>query len=243
MLTHPVINQLKEMKLLGMAEALTEQLQDPTINNLSLEELLGLLIDREAAMRSSKLLQSRLKVAKLHCNNACIADIDYHNERGLDKKVIDHIATGEWLRKAVNITLTGATGTGKSWLACAFAHKSCMLGYRVQYWRISRLLEELHLAKADGRYLNIVKKLSSIQLLILDDWGMVKIVGVNQQYLLDILDDRYQKASTIITSQLPTKSWYEQINDTTFADAIIDRMLGRSLYSINLHGKSMRNLD
>lgn len=239
MLTHPMTEQLKSMKLQGMLEALTEQFQDASINALSFEERLGLLLDREQSLRMNKLLQSRLRQAKLHISQANLADINYAKDRKIDKKQIAHLATGTWLQQGQNLILTGATGTGKSYIACALAHKACMLGYRAQYWRTTRLLEELELAKADRRYLILMKSLSKLGLLILDDWAMVKLQGNHQQIILDLLDDRYQKSATIITSQLPAASWYEQIQDATFADATLDRMLGGAQI-IQLTGPSMR---
>lgn len=239
MLTHPMIDQLRSMKLTGMLEALCEQLQDAQIKSLSFEERLSLLLDREQILRSNRLLQSRLRQAKLHISQATLADIDYRPDRQLDKKQILQLSNGDWLQQSQSLILTGATGTGKSYLACALAHKACLLGYRPQYWRTTRLLEELELAKADGRYLICIKALARFNLLILDDWAMVKLQGVQQQLILDVLDDRYQKASTVITSQLPVTAWYEQIEDKTFADAILDRMLGQAQI-IQLNGPSMR---
>ena len=242
MLTHPTIDQLRELKLMGMAQVLAEQLADKTASELSFEERIGLMIEREMAVRRNKLLQSRLKRAKLHCGQASLEDVNYEKSRGFDKSTIAKLATGEWVRQHQSLILTGATGTGKSWLACAFAHKACLLGYRAQYWRVTRLLEELDLGRADGRYLNMVKALAKVDLLILDDWGMVKLKGSHQQGVLDVLDDRYQKKSTLITSQLPASSWHEQIADATFADAIMDRLLGQA-YQLQLKGPSLRKRD
>jgi len=239
MLIHPTIDQLKTLKLTGMLEALSEQLQNPQISTLSFEERLGLLLDREHSVRTNRLMQSRLRQAKLHISQATLADIDYRADRQLDKKQISKLSMGDWLEQHQNLLFTGATGTGKSYLACALAHKACMLGFRAQYWRVTRLLEELELAKADGRYLILLKSLARFHLLILDDWAMIKLQGQHQQLLLDVLDDRYQKASTIITSQLPVTAWYEQIKDKTFADAILDRLLGQAQI-IQLSGSSLR---
>lgn len=239
MLLHPIINQLKEMKLDGMAEALAEQLQDASLTALSFEERLGLILERESVCRNNRLMQSRLRQAKLHFPQACLEDVDYSEARKFNKQQIAELATGNWLHQHQNVILTGATGTGKSWLACAIAHKACLLGFRTQYWRISRLLEALDLGKEDGRYLSLIKALARLDLLILDDWGLIKIKGVHQQYLLDVLDDRYLKHSTLTTSQLPTQSWYERISDKTFADAILDRLLGQT-QEIELSGPSLR---
>ena len=242
MLTYPVIQQLKSLKFYAMATALEEQLQDASTNNLPFEERLGLLVDREHCARNNRALQSPLRQAKLHISHATLADIDYQSGRQLDKKQIARLATGQWLEQKQNLVITGATGTGKTYLACALAHKGCMLGHRSQYWRTTRLLEELDLAKDDGRYLTLIKAFSNLKLLVLDDWAMVKLQGQHQQVVLDILDDRYQKASTIITSQLPTNSWYEQIQDATFADAILDRIIGCS-QTLQLNGASMRKVS
>lgn len=239
MLIHPMLEQLKDLKFTGMLEALNEQLQDPKISTLSFEDRLSLLLDRETNVRTNRLMESRLRQAKLHITSATLADIDYSSERQLDKRQIMKLASGEWLEKKQNLIFTGATGTGKTYLACALAHKSCLLGYRAQYWRVTRLLEELELARADGRYLNLVRGIARMHLLVLDDWGMVKLQGQHQQLLLDILDDRYQKCSTVITSQLPVNIWYEQIQDKTFADAILDRLFGQAQI-IQIKGPSMR---
>ncbi len=239
MLSNPIMNQLTAMKLSGMVEALSEQYADTSMASLSFDERLSLLVDREYSFRSNRLLQSRLRQAQLHISNATLADIDYRAERKLDKQYMAHLASGEWLHQHHNMIVTGATGTGKTYLACALAHKACMLGLRAQYWRTSRLLEYLDLAKVDGRYLTKVKALMRLDLLVLDDWAMIKLQGQHQQLILDILDDRYQKHSTLVTSQLPITSWHEQIQDATFADAILDRLLGRS-QKIQLSGESMR---
>ena len=191
------------------------------------------------SIRTNRLLQSRLRKAKLHISQANMADVEYRQDRQLDKKQMAHLAMGDWLVQRQSLILTGATGTGKTYLSCALAHKACMLRYRDQYWRVTRLLEELDLAKADGRYLNLIKALARVDLLVLDDWAMVKLQGQHQQLILDILDDRYQKHSTLITSQLPITSWHEQIKDGTFADAILDRLLGQAQI-IQLSGPSMR---
>lgn len=240
MLIHPLLNQLRELKLTGMLEALSKQLQDKTLSALEFEERLSLLIEREDTMRRNKLLTSRLRFAKLHFPQACVEDIDYRKTRELDRKVIAQLASGEWILKHQNLILSGATGTGKSWLACAFAHKACLLGYRAQYWRVTRLLETLEIGRADGRYINMIKALAKIDMLILDDWGMCKLIGAHQQHILDVLDDRYQKKSTVITSQLPPNNWHPQIKDATFADAIMDRLLGEA-YVVELKGPSLRN--
>ena len=223
----------------GMAEALREQLQEASSQELPFETRLSLLVDREHSVRTNRALTTRLRMAKLHISHANMADIDYHSTRKLDKHHVATLATGQWLEQRQNILITGATGTGKSYLACALAHKACLLGYKARYWRLTRLLEELDLAKADGRYLNLIKNLAKFHVLVLDDWAMTKLQGQHQQILLDLLDDRYQKTSTLFTSQLPMDKWYEQIIDRTFADAIIDRIMGQAQV-ITLSGPSLR---
>ena len=239
MLTHPIIDQLTTLKMTGMAEALREQLQEASSQELPFETRLSLLVDREHSARTNRALNTRLRMAKLHISHATMVDIDYHCARKLDKHHIATLATGKWLEQKHNILITGATGTGKSYLACALAHKACLLGYKARYWRLTRLLEELDLAKADGRYLNLIKHLAKFHVLVLDDWAMTKLQGQHQQILLDLLDDRYQKAATLFTSQLPTDKWYEQITDRTFADAIVDRIMGQAQV-ITLSGPSLR---
>ena len=239
MLIHPLIDQLKQLKLNAMSEMLSAQLQDDSIQSLSFEERLGLLIDRQITANKNQQLKQRLKRACLRFNEACIADINYCNDRQLDRRLIANLATGDWLSKQQNIAITGACGTGKSWIACALANKACLLGFKAQYWRMPKLLEEIALSRVDGRYLNFIKRLSKINVLIFDDWCMSKLSGTCQQDLLEILDDRYQKHSTVVTSQIPISHWHERIDDPTFADAILDRLLGES-HKLELKGPSLR---
>ena len=239
MLMHPMLEQLKSLKLSGMVEVLNEQLQDKTIRELSFEERLGFMVERESTLRENKKLNRRLSKANLKFTQAAIADIDYRAERKLDKHLIATLATGDWIKTHSNFLITGATGTGKSWLSNALAHKACLLGYSAKYWRVSNLLEELALSKADGRYSKLIKALAKVDLLILDDWAMVKLQQGHQQGMFDLLDDRYQQKSTLVLSQVPVDHWYEQIANSTFADAIIDRMLSDS-YRLELKGPSLR---
>lgn len=239
MLIHPMIEQLQQLKLTGMVTALSEQLQDSAAQALSFEERLGLLVDRQINEQTNRQLRSRLRQAQLRFSEACTSDIDYRSERQLDRSLIARLAMGDWLRQHKNLILTGACGTGKSWLACALAHKACLLGFRARYWRVPRLLEEIALSHVDGRYLKFIKGLSRFHLLILDDWGMSKLTGSHQQDLLEILDDRYQRHATLIAAQLPVEHWHDQIADPTFADAILDRLLGGA-YKLEMKGPSLR---
>jgi len=238
MLTHPTIDKLETLRLSGMVGALREQWKTPDINQLSFEERLGLLTDREVDVRETKRLQSRLKKAKLR-QSASLEDIDYRQPRGLDKSLIIKLADCQWISKHQNLIVTGPTGAGKSYLACAFAQKACREGYNTSYVRMSRLFEDLGLAKGDGRYSKILASLAKTDLLVLDDYGLAKLTREHRHDLLEILEDRYGVRSTLVTSQLPLEHWHEQIGDPTLADAIMDRLV-HNAHKIQLKGGSMR---
>lgn len=238
MLHHPTLEKLQKLKLTGMIAALKEQMQQSDINELGFEERLGLLVDRELTERDSRQLSNRLKRAKLK-HQAAIEDVDYQQPRGLDKSLIQTLSTSRWVKEHLNILITGSTGVGKTWFACAFAHKACRDGYRVHYIRLSRLLGELVIAKGDGRYMKLLAQLAKMDVLIIDDWGLAKLTAENRRDLLELLDDRHGRRSTIATSQLPTDQWHDVIGDPTLADAILDRLI-HNAYKINLTGESMR---
>ena len=238
MLNHPIFDQLLELKLTGMHRALTEQMHMDNLQTLSFEERLGLLIDREATERTDKRLLYRLRNARLR-QNACIEDIDYRHRRGLDKRLILKLITGEYLNTHLNILITGPAGVGKTWLACALAHKACRDGFHARYTRLPRLLQELPIAKADGRYPKLLRECARPDLLILDDWGLVNLNDESRRDLLDILDDRHNRKSTLITSQLPIDKWHDYIGEPTLADAILGRLV-HNAHKINLKGESMR---
>jgi len=238
MLTHPTLDKLQALKFTGMATALAEQMQMPDIEELSFEERLGLLIDREATERDNRRLSSRLRRAKLK-HNAALEDIDYRHPRGLDKSLIQSLAACQWVKEHLNILLTGPTGVGKTWLACALAQKACREGYTILYMRLPRLLQEMAVAKGDGRYPKLLATLAKTDVVILDDWGLAKLTAEHRRDLLEILEDRHGTRSTLVTSQFPIEKWHDVIGDPTLADAILDRLV-HNAYKINLKGASMR---
>ena len=238
MLTHPTINKLEALRLAGMVKALREQWQIPESNELIFEERLGLLVDREVSLRETRRMQTRLRKAKLR-QNASLEDIDFHQPRGLDKSLITKLADCQWIKSHQNLIVTGPTGVGKSYLACAFAQKACREGFNAVYVRISRFFEDLSLAKGDGRYSKMLVGFAKTDLLVLDDYGLAKLSREQRHDLLEILEDRHNARSTLITSQLPVEHWHEQIGDPTLADAIMDRLV-HNAHKIQLKGGSMR---
>jgi len=238
MLTHPTLEKLESLRLTGMLTALQEQMGMDDINDLSFEERLGLLVDREAVCRESRRMKTRLCKAKLR-HDAAVEDIDFRHPRGLDKSLVMRLADCNWLKKHENLIITGPTGVGKSYLACAFAQKACRTGYSAIYLRTSRLFENLGLAKGDGRYIKLLTGFAKTDLLVLDDFGLAKLNREHQHDLLEILEDRHGLKSTLVTSQLPVEHWHEQIGDPTMADAILDRLV-HCAHKIQLKGGSMR---
>jgi DNA replication protein DnaC len=238
MLAHPTLEKLESLRLTGMLTALQEQMAMDDINDLSFEERLGLLVDREAVYRESRRLKTRLRKAKLR-HDAAVEDIDFRQPRGLDKSLVMRLADCSWLRNHENLIITGPTGVGKSYLACAFAQKACRTGFSAIYLRTSRLFEDLALAKGDGRYIKLLTSFAKTDLLVLDDFGLAKLNREQQHDLLEILEDRHGLKSTLVTSQLPVEHWHEQIGDPTMADAILDRLV-HSAHKIQLKGGSMR---
>lgn len=237
MLNHPTLERLRSLRLTGMANAFQEQLEKP-LPDLDFESRLGLLIEREWNLRENRRLKRRLTQAKLQ-QTACVEDIDFKHPRGLNKSIIMELARGQWIHQHLNLLITGPTGCGKTYLACALAHKACLIGFTSRYYRLPRLWHELKIAKADGTYTHWLSQLAKVDLLILDDWGLVSPDDEQRRDLLEMLDDRYQQRSTLITSQLPTTHWHEHLNDATLADAILDRLLHNAV-RLELKGDSLR---
>lgn len=243
MLTNPTIETLKTLKVYGMLEALEEQQQTPAVQGLSFEERLALLIDRERLYRENQRRTRLLRGARLKVAEASIEDINYKAARGLDKRQIAQLATGEWIRRSQNLLITGATGSGKTWIACALAQQTCRQGHSVLYWRMPRLIEELRIAHGDGSYLKFLKTIAKAALIVLDDWGLTALATQDRADLLEILDDRVSTGSTLIASQLPIDKWHAYLGEPTLADAILDRLVHHShRIELKIPGESMRKV-
>jgi len=238
MMHHPTLDKLQQLKLTGMLRALQEQEGIPDIRTMPFEERLGLMVDREMTERDNRRMQTRLRMAKLKQNSA-LEDIDFKTARGLDRSLIMKLAGCEWVVEHLNVLITGATGLGKTFLACALAHKACREGYSSHYVRLTRLFQELDIGRADGRYAKLMRQFAKADVLIMDEWGLAVLTDQHRRDLLEILDDRYNMRATIITSQLPIAHWHEAVGDPTLADAILDRVV-HNAYKINLSGKTMR---
>jgi DNA replication protein DnaC len=238
MLNQPTIEKLYAMKLNGMAEAFREQLETADVHQLSFEERFGLLVDRQWDWKQSRALTRRLQLAKFK-ERGVFEDIDYQHPRGLDRKLMRTLATSEWVRQHHNLLLIGPTGIGKTWLACALAHRACRDGFLALHKRMAELFRDLAVARADGSIGQLLLKLARIDVLLLDDFAMAPLKDSERRDFLEICDDRYQRRSTILTSQMPVAHWHEQIGDPTLADSIMDRLVHNS-YRIELKGESMR---
>jgi DNA replication protein DnaC len=238
MLEQQTLDHLRRLRLGGMIDALQQQREQPATHDLSFEERFAFLVEREILHRENKRLLRLLKEAKLRVN-ACIEDIDYRHPRGLERSRMASLAQLGWVREAQNLCLTGPTGSGKTWLACALGNQACRRGLSVRYLRLPRLFEQLRIAHGDGSYARLLAQLLRTEVLILDDWGMQKVTAQQRQDLMEIIEDRHGRRSTLIASQLPIDHWHEYIGEATLADAILDRLL-HAAHRLALSGESMR---
>ncbi|BAL23483.1 IS21-like element helper ATPase IstB [Azoarcus sp. KH32C] len=242
MLVQHSLEQLRALRLEGMARAFEEQLAQPAVAALSFEERFAQLIDREILLRDGKRIERLLKAARIQVGGACLEDVDYRAGRGLERSHIAALATGHWIRQHQNCLITGPTGSGKTWLACAFANAACRQGLSAYYVRLPRLFEELRIAHADGSFSRRLMQLARLDLIVIDDWGLAAPSAQERSDLLELLDDRVGSRATLITSQLPIEHWHTYLGDPTFADAILDRVV-HAAYKLALTGESMRRKE
>jgi DNA replication protein DnaC len=239
MLTEQTMEKLKGLRLDVFAAAWAEQQKNPEHVNLSFDERLGLLVDAECLQRENRRLDRLLREAKLRLGQACIENVDYGPKRELDKTMVRQLATCRWVNEHHAIVISGATGTGKTYLACAFAQQACRHGHSALYRRASRLFDELALARADGTYARVLAKIARIDVLVIDDWGLTQPREPEKHDLLEILEDRSGNRATIMTSQVDPKHWHQLLGEPTLADAIVDRIINRA-HKIALKGPSKR---
>jgi DNA replication protein DnaC len=238
MLKQHTREQLHALKLTGMLDALDQQQAQPATHDLAFEERFALLVDREVLHRENRRLARLLKTARLRVD-ACVEDIDYRHRRGLHKARMAALASSDWIRQSLNLCISGPTGCGKTWIACALGNQACRQGLSVRYLRLPTLLEQLRIAHGDGSYMRLMAQLLKTDLLILDDWGIQPLTSPQRNDLMEVIEDRYERRSTLIASQLPIEHWHDYIGEATLADAILDRLL-HSAHRLNLTGESMR---
>ena len=236
---HPLAQRISSLRLPGMLAAFQEQMARHDLGDMPFEDRLALLIDREVVERRSRALQRRLKKAQLRHQDACFEDINLTRRRGLKRSVVLGLGDCAWIRNGANVLITGPCGTGKSWIACALAHKACLEGFQARYLRVPRLLTELRIAHGEGTIPKLYRDLARLDVIILDDWGLASVDAARARDLLEILDDRFGRSSVIVTSQLPVADWHQQIGEPTIADAILDRLVHGAI-RFELHGSSMR---
>ena len=242
MLTEPTTEKLKTLHLYAMAGAWIAQRADPSFGEIDFDARFSLLVDAETLARDNKRIARLLHDAKLRIPGACIEDIDTSAKREIERSLVKTLATGRWIADHQNVLITGMTGVGKTYVACALAQLGCRTGFRALYRRTPRLFEELGLAHADGTYTRLLQKLSKIDVLVLDDWGLAPLTDVQRRDVLEIMDDRHGARSTIFASQLPVGKWHDHLGDPTIADAVLDRVV-HNAHRINLKGPTRRKTE
>jgi len=242
MLTQPTQEQLTELRLFALARAWQAQHEDPSIDDLGFDERLALLVDAEWTDRQNKRLTRLLREAKLRISGACLEDVEYAKERKIERALMRQLTTGKWIEAHQNVVITGATGVGKTYIACALAQQACRFGHRVLYRRAPRLFDELALARADGTYPKLLARFARTEVFVLDDWGLAPVKDLERRDLLEIMEDRHGLRSTIWTSQLPVAKWHDHLGDPTIADALCDRLL-HNAHRVVLQGPSRRKTE
>ena len=243
MMLETTLAKLNQLKLHGLAEALVEQNQSSQYGDLSFEERLGMLIDREVTARDNRRLTNLLRGARLRYSHACPEEIDFRTPRGLAKEAILSLAQNNWIRGKQNVIITGPTGSGKTFLSCALANSACRSGHSAYYIRLPRLLQEMHIARGDGSYGKLLTRLAKYALLVIDDWGLAKLSDKERRDLLEVLEDRHGISSTIVSSQIPLDKWHDTIGDPTIADAVLDRLVHNAhMITMSMKAESMRKL-
>jgi DNA replication protein DnaC len=238
MLNQQTLDKLHTLKLTGMAKAFTDQLNQPDMDRLSFAERFGLIVDRQWTWKEDNRMERYLKNARMKLN-ACMEDIDYKTPRGIDQSVMMSLISCDWVKRHHNVIITGPTGVGKTFLACALTNKACREGYRALYIRSPKFSYQMAMAKGDGSYGKIINKISKAHVLVIDDLGLAPMTDPERRDLLEVIEERHGHASTIVTSQLPVNYWHEQIGDPTIADAILDRLI-HNAHNFNLKGGSLR---
>lgn len=239
MLNEPTIEKLKALHLYAMASAWVAQRSDPTSGEIDFDARFAMLVDAEALARDNKRITRLLREAKLRIPGASLEDVECTPKREIERALVRQLATGRWIADHVNILITGATGVGKTYLACALGQLACRTGFRTLYCRVPRLFEELALAHADGTYIRALSRLAKVDVLVLDDWGLAPLTDQQRRDILEIVEDRYGNRCTIITSQLPVENWHDHLGDPTIADAVLDRVVHHA-HRIKLKGPSGR---
>jgi DNA replication protein DnaC len=241
-LTEPTVTRMKSLKLDTMASTWQEQAGNARLQELSFDERLGLLVDAEWAARESRRLERGLREARLKLAAACLEDIDFPPRRELDRARVRELATCRWVDEHLNVLVTGATGVGKTYVACALGNQAVRRGFRVLYRRATRLFDELHLARADGSMARLLTRLARVDVLIVDDFALTPLKEADREHLLEVLEDRVGSRSTVLTSQLPPAQWHAYLGEPTLADAICDRLVHRS-HRLVLKGPSRRKVE